>query len=305
VKKIFHSLLLLLLLHASGFAQIIEKLELPATKEGDKIITHSGYSFLYNETHEQATWVAYELTREETKKLFDRTDKFIPDPDVNTGTANNADYKESGYDRGHLAPAADMGWSSTSVAESFYFSNMSPQVPAFNRGIWKKLEEQVRDWAIENDAVYIVTGPVLSEGLPTIGDNKVSVPAYYYKIILDFREPEIKSIAFIIPNKGSTEQLSHYAVSIDSVEIVTGLDFFPLLPDEQEAKLEKTTCISCWSWNDEGDQHGEEMQKENKKADPANEPVKSGNAVQCSGTTQSGQRCHRMTTNANGRCYQH
>ena len=101
----------------------ITNLELPKTKSKDKIITHTGYSLLYNETHEQANWVAYELTKEETNKLYERTDKFISDPKVKTETATDKDYQGSGYDRGHLAPASDMGWSSTTMAESFYYSN--------------------------------------------------------------------------------------------------------------------------------------------------------------------------------------
>ena len=167
-------------------ATSITKLEIPKTNSKDKIITHTGYSLLYNETHEQANWIAYDLTAEETNKLFERTDKFISDPKVKTGTASDKDYKGSGYDRGHLAPASDMGWSTTAMAESFYYSNMSPQTPSFNRGIWKKLEELVRTCAIENNTIYVVTGPVLTNGLQTIGPNKVSVPNYYYKVVLDY-----------------------------------------------------------------------------------------------------------------------
>jgi endonuclease G, mitochondrial len=226
----------------------ITKLELPKTNSKDKIITHTGYSLLYNETHEQANWVAYDLTKEETNKLYERTGKFISDPKVKTGTASDKDYEGSGYDRGHLAPASDMGWSSTTMAESFFYSNMSPQTPSFNRGVWKKLEELVRTWAIENDAVYVVTGPVLTNELQTIGPNKVSVPNYYYKVVLDYSQPNIKGIGFILPNIGSKEQLQNYAVSIDSVQKMTGIDFFPLLEDEQEKLIEKTLCIKCWSW---------------------------------------------------------
>lgn len=232
-------------------SSIINGLEIPKLHSCDKIVTHLGYSLLYNETHEQANWVAYELTKEETKKLFDRTDKFDPDPLVVTGTANDKDYERSGYDRGHLAPAADMGWSLQSVAESFYYSNMSPQVPGFNRGIWKSLEELVRTWAEEDNNIYIVTGPILKDGLQTIGPDKVSVPAYYYKVILDYTQPEIKSIGFILPNAASKEQLQHFAVPVDSVEKLTGIDFFPLLPDNQETVIEKTLCIPCWSWKKE------------------------------------------------------
>ena len=119
----------------------ITQLEIPKTNAKDKVIHHAGYSLLYNEIHEQASWVAYELTKDETNKIYDRTNKFIVDRSVKTGSATDKDYESSGYDRGHLAPASDMGWSEITMAESFYYSNMSPQDPSFNRGIWKKLED--------------------------------------------------------------------------------------------------------------------------------------------------------------------
>lgn len=143
------------------------------------------------------------MTSEETVKLYNRSDRFTPDKCVKSGTANDNDYKGSGYDRGHLAPAADMGWSVKAMEESFYYSNMSPQKPSFNRGIWKQLEELTRDWTVENKEIYIVTGGVLNDSLPTIGKNKVSVPKYFYKVILDYSEPSIKGIGFIMPNESS------------------------------------------------------------------------------------------------------
>lgn len=227
---------------------LLTNLEIPKTNSKDKIITHSGFSFLYNENHEQANWVAYELTKEKTNKLFKRTDQFKSDPKITTESASDNDYLGSGFDRGHLAPAADMSWSYISMSESFYYSNMSPQTPSFNRGIWKKLEELVRKWAIENDTVYVVTGPVLTNDLFSIGPNNVSIPKYYYKVILDYSEPSIKGIGFILPNEGSKEPLQNYAVPIDYVEKLTGIDFYPLIDDEQEEIIEKTLCLECWTW---------------------------------------------------------
>ena len=270
----------------------ILKLEIPKTNNKDKIITHTGYSLLYNEINEQADWVAYQLTKKETTKIYERTNKFILDPKVNTITASDNDYKGSGYDRGHLAPASDMGWSSITMKESFYYSNMSPQNPSFNRGIWKKLEELVRTWAVENNNVYIVTGPVLKGELTSIGINKVSVPKYYYKVILDFSQPSIKGIGFVLPNLGSKEPLKNYAVTIDSVEKFTGIDFFPLLQDKQENLIESTLCIECWSW----------------KKNTSTNKIRNNKislSTQCTGTTKKGKRCKRMTKNDNGRCFQH
>ncbi|MBC7384347.1 MAG: DNA/RNA non-specific endonuclease [Bacteroidia bacterium] len=228
---------------------LIQHIEIPQTSTPYDVIYHTGYALHYNEQHEQADWVAYELNLDETVKLFERTNKFLADPKVSTGSASNIDYKGCGYDRGHLAPAADMSWSAQVVKESFYYSNMSPQVPAFNRGIWKRVEEQVRNWAIEYQSVYIVTGPVLSADLASIGPDKVSVPHYYYKVILDGHDPEAKGIAFIIPNLGSTLPLQYYAVTIDSVQKLTNIDFFPLIPDVQEKQIETTLCVACWNWD--------------------------------------------------------
>lgn len=224
----------------------IKDLELPRIGTEGQFVAHQGFSLLYDEQHEQARWVVYQLTRAETVKLYKRTDQFIPDPTVTTGSATTEDYARSGYDRGHLAPAADMGWSATTTAESFYYSNMSPQVPSFNRGIWKKLETAVRKWAIETGAVYVVTGPILTNGLPTIGPDKVSVPGYYYKVVLEYNETGVKGIGFVLPNAGSKAPLLNYAVSIDTVEQLTGIDFFPLLEDDQETIIERTVCFKCW-----------------------------------------------------------
>jgi endonuclease G, mitochondrial len=276
----------------------ILNLEIPAKNATDIVVVHAGFSLVYNESHEQASWVAYELTKEETIKLFERTDRFIPDPKVSTGTATNADYAGAGYDRGHLAPAADMGWSEITVAESFYYSNMSPQEPSFNRGIWKKTEELVRNWAVENNSVYVVTGPVLTDGLKTIGENKVSVPNYYYKVILDYSQPSIKGIGFIMPNTSSKEKPSYFAVSIDSVERFTGIDFFPSLPDDQEILIEKTLCMDCWTWN-------VLPKSTNPQQTEDTTPIAKSDAVQCKGMTQSKKRCKRKTKSANGFCSQH
>ena len=228
----------------------IDNLEIPATQQKEEIILHTGYSFLYNEAHEQAKWVAYLLTAERTTAVVKRKDNFRPDPAVKTGTATVADYKNSGYDRGHLAPCADMCWSQTAMDESFFFSNMSPQVPSFNRGIWAKLEDLVRIWAKEYDTLYIVTWAVLQDGLPTIGQkHKVSVPEYYYKVILNYTSKDIKGIGFILPNKGSSQPLQDFAVTIDSVQNLTGINFFYQLSEAQEECAEKTLCTACWIWS--------------------------------------------------------
>jgi len=166
MKKSFLILVIVSFTVLNIFGQRIPHLELPAITPADVIVNHFAYTLSYNEKHEQAKWVAYELTAEETQKGVTRTNDFRSDNAVKTGSVTNADYQGSGYDRGHMAPAADMSWSVQSMEESFFYSNMSPQVPGFNRGIWKKLEERVRQWAVENKDIYVVTGPVLTGNLP-------------------------------------------------------------------------------------------------------------------------------------------
>lgn len=226
----------------------IADLELPAPIDGEQIIRHTGYTLSYNEDAEQPSWVAYELTKDEVLGGGTREDSFKEDPSVITGSATLADYKGSGYDRGHMAPAADFKWSSEAMSDTFFLSNMSPQAPSFNRGIWADLEAAVRTMAYDNDEVYVVTGPVLTDGpYETIGKNKVAVPKRYYKVILDYKDPDIKAIGFVLPNEGSSEPLSSFAMSVDDVEEITGIDFFPRLPDDQEDIIESQYDLSKWS----------------------------------------------------------
>ena len=271
---------------------IIKGLEIPQTHQYELIISHLGYTLSFNKAHKQANWVAYELTKEETIKGCKRTNKFIPDPLIANLTANNEDYAKSGFDRGHLAPAADMSWSQQAMDESFYYSNMSPQTPKFNRGKWKQLEELTRDWANEYNSLYIITGPILNPHLTSIGTNSVSVPNYFYKIILDYTKPDIKGIGFIMPNTNLTEPLEHYSVSIDSVEKMTHLDFFPLLPNEQEELIEHTHCITCWLW---------EKQTEKSTLHPKDIQL----SEQCKALTKKGTRCENKSIDKKGYCGTH
>ncbi len=275
-------------------SEALKGLEIPFLKRNERVITHTGFSLSYSEAHEQARWVAYELTKEETNKLYERTNRFSADPDVSSETANDNDYRKSGYDRGHLAPAGDMGWSEVAMRESFYYSNISPQLPSFNRGVWKRLEEQVRQWASENEAVYVVTGPVLTDQLGSMGLNRVSVPEYFFKAVLDYRNPGVKAIAFLMPHVPNAAPLSQFVISIDSLEEVTGIDFFPLLPDNQEGRLESTVCLPCWGLE-------KKLREEDKNRDSGN-GAQSG---QCQGTTKAGNRCRNLTRNESGYCHAH
>ncbi len=224
---------------------------LPTSTTG-QIIKHRHYGLSYSEEHEQAEWVAYELTRESLyAKNVKRTDNFRPDPKVKRQSASRRDYRGSGYDRGHMAPAGDMAFSESAMSETFYMSNMSPQIRNFNGGIWRELEETVRDWTKKFRRLYVVTGPVLTQEIrERIGNNRVSVPEYYYKVILDIDDPEQKAIGFVLPNEISYEPLSDFAVTVDYLEELTGIDFFPhLMSKELEESLESQFDVSLWPIN--------------------------------------------------------
>ena len=224
---------------------------LPTTNLGT-LVKHNFYALSYVEKHEQAEWVAYELTKENLKRNAKRQDDFRPDPRVPKGSASKRDYRGSGYDRGHMVPAGDMTFSEKAMSETFYLSNMSPQIRNFNGGIWRELEESVRYWTKKFGRLYVVSGPVLTgEIRDKIGGNEVSVPDQYYKVLLDLDEPEIKAIGFLLPNEVSVDPLKAYAIPIDEIEELTGLDFFSnIIKDpELEAKLESGYNIRQWSFS--------------------------------------------------------
>jgi endonuclease G len=239
--KVFISALFLL----SSFLSIGSKVDYLPVPTGD-LVKHKYYSLSYNERYEQANWVYYSLTDSMIlNSSEERTNKFKADPSVSTGSAKPSDYTKSGYDRGHLCPAGDMGFNATAMQESFLMSNMSPQVPEFNRGIWKELETIVREWAKKEHHIFVVTGPVFKNLKGSVGLQQVIVPGYFFKVIYNSGELP-KMIAFILPNTKSDRPLTDFAVSADEVEQQTGLDFFPQLPDELESKLEAKTDLSGW-----------------------------------------------------------
>ncbi|MEO0898825.1 MAG: DNA/RNA non-specific endonuclease [Bacteroidota bacterium] len=216
------------------------------------VVDHEYFTLSYSEPNEQAEWVAYELSGANLRTFaFQRRTSFRKDPKVPTESASSSHYTNSGYDRGHLAPAADMAYSEEAMKRSFYMSNVSPQLPGFNRGIWKELEEQTRDWARGCEHLYVVTGPVLTKkGQKTLKGN-VLAPAAFYKILLDLQSPSPRAAAFLMPNESSDERLSQYMISIDSLEAITGIDFFPELPDNMEATLEADDFIGKWPYDEQ------------------------------------------------------
>jgi len=223
----------------------------PSGGEGE-VVFHSTYALSYVEKHELAEWVAYRLSGNELRRPWlDRKDDFRPDPAVSTRSADPADYKRSGYDRGHLLPVADRAYSRPAMNETFLMSNISPQDRQFNGGVWRELEELVRDWAKNSGVLYVVTGPVLSmPAKERIGNNEVTVPSAYYKVVIDIEEPLLRGIGFVIPNTITDKPLETFALSIDEVETLTGLDFFAeFIPEDTETKIEANGDPSLWPFS--------------------------------------------------------
>jgi endonuclease G len=261
-----------------------------------EVVIHNYYTLAYSEKNEQALWVFYLLTSNNFNSSIDRSDDFRADPLVKTGSATPADYKDSGTDRGHLCPAADMKINETSISESFYMSNMSPQLPGFNRGTWNRLEALVREWALIEDSLFIVTGPVFKDNLGVIGANNVTIPGYYYKVIYDPTK-EKKMIAFLLRNSEKSQKIQLHVVPTDSIEKLTGIDFFAGLPDEIENRLEKKTITGLWPFDSQSKINNNTKGKTNNNITES---------IRCKGIAKStGNRCKTMTKNPDGYCEDH
>lgn len=216
--------------------------------EGGEQVLHTYFALAYSEPHEQATWVAYELTRDRLNENWaERPNTFRPDQAVSTESATPRDYSGSGYDKGHLCPAADMAFDAAAIDETFLMSNMSPQVRGFNAGVWRELEELVRDWARRFKRVYVVTGPILDNAKTQIGFSKVTVPLAFYKVL--YAPEQHKAIGFMLPNQVSEKPVMSFACSIDKVEKTTGLDFFPKILNGLNEELEANYDPDAWPVN--------------------------------------------------------
>ena len=209
--------------------------------------SYKGMDISFNEKCHIPNWVSWELTDEETMGDVPRKDKFTSDPDIE-GCPDSWDYSYSGYDRGHMAPAGDMKWDSKAMEETFFMSNICPQVNALNTGAWKNLEEKCRLWAQIDGRIYIVCGPIIDEKpMELIGDSRVWVPSRFFKAIIAPYSNPARGIGFIMPNEKVKGGMQPCAVTIDEIERITGHDLFPALPDDIEAELESQCNFNQWS----------------------------------------------------------
>ena len=218
--------------------------------ESDQMIDRSGFALGYSKSRRQALWVSYILTAEHLNSpQVKRSNKFRPDPLLKFTPVRPQQYNRTGFDRGHLAPASDMTYSRETMEQSFYMTNISPQLPACNRGIWKRIETQIRAWARQESRLYVITGPVFTGESRFMKNTDISIPDAFYKVALDMTPP-MKMIAFIVPNRASKKPVRSFVVTVDEVEAITGMNFFSNLDDPVENKLEKTADITGWQADD-------------------------------------------------------
>lgn len=238
MKPNFRSYLLLLLISIPAYGS-------------EEIIKRPNYTLSYNEDHEVANWVSYELDHKKLQNCVKRSNSFKADPMVSTGSAVAEDYKGTGFDRGHLVPAGDMKFNAAAMRDTFYFSNMTPQPPKFNQVKWGQLEHLMRAWGLRYNKIWIVTGPILEDNLPVIGSkNEVSVPNLYFKVVLRKTATSYEGFAFLMGTDVPHADLREYATTINEVEELAGVDFFKFLDDKVEEAIEDKSDLSRWDFSE-------------------------------------------------------
>lgn len=237
------------ILRQSSSVSLSSGFEMPAIREDvdTRILSRTGYTLSYNDEWKIPNWVAWQLTDERVKGRVKRSNEFFTDEDLPVRyRSEHRDYSGSRYDRGHMVPAGDMKWDEQAMKESFYMSNMCPQAPNLNKGDWRILEEQCRKWAQRYGTLFIACGPIVDKRLSSkkrIGRSKVLVPDGFFKVVLKMgRKPS--AIGFVFPNDDCNQPLMEYAMSVDDVEELTGIDFFHYLPDDQEEMLEAQKVVN-------------------------------------------------------------
>ncbi len=239
-------IILLLLLPFNLWGQ--EDNYLPQVQPREILVHHTAFTMSYNAGYVLPSWVAYKLTKEMLVPAKEVKAKYIPDPDISDRKADKKDYKGSSYIMAQLVPAEDMQFSEEAQKETYYMSNIIPQKMAFYRYIWSELTQLTHKWVSESSGLYIVTGPVLKDApFGTIGEDKVSIPERYYKVILDMDNN--RAIGFVFDNNMSSRSIEKFAVPVDKVEEITGIDFFPGLAGDKVDRMESTLDLSQWDFN--------------------------------------------------------
>lgn len=228
------------------------RLEIPAylTDREEEIVYHTDFTLSYNRRRLLPNWVAWKLTPTRFKGKEQRAENFQPDFTIQHGPiAYDSDYRQSGYSRGHMCPAADCKHSRAAMNECFLLSNICPQNKEFNAGDWAELESICRHWANVYDSIFVVCGPVVEKNVQyqTIGKNRVTVPQRFFKVVMRWNgRNRADAIGFIYDNHARHHEMSYYAVSVDEVEQLTGIDFYPQLPKDVERRAEATFDTRRW-----------------------------------------------------------
>lgn len=254
MKKLLFTILSLLLLVSCGSSNrsVSQRYEIPTSTSGvpEVYLERMGYTVSFNPQTNIPNWVAWELNPARLVERESRSDRFVPDPDISPSRAITTDeYKGSGWDRGHMCPAGDNRWHWRAMDESFYMTNICPQNHNLNRGDWKELEEACRRWA-SLEPVYIVCGPILY-AKPKYGyigkRHQIRVPDAFFKVVLTgISSGTPRAIGFIYKNEAGNYKRDSYVNTIDDVERITHLDFFPMLPDKVEEVIESRYDMSEW-----------------------------------------------------------
>lgn len=242
------AVILYLLISCISYPENKNALEIPATQSSDFIIDYMGFTLCYDTGNMIPRWVAYELLAEETDGPYTRKGKYFrPDEKIRIKQADNGDYKGSGWSKGHMAPAGDFKWSDDAMWETFYYTNCVPQNTKLNNGSWNVLENKVRSYANKYGKVYVVTGPIVNDNMNgVIGTNNVVVPDAFYKALMIIDEDQYYAAGFVMYNSEKKQLPTESIMTIDELENITGLDFFPLLDDKTERRAESELNIEQW-----------------------------------------------------------
>lgn len=212
-----------------------------------QLLIRNNYVVSYNSHTKCPNWVLWQLTREHADGNIKRPDyAFHEDMEVPAPRAELADYRHSGYDRGHMCPAGDNKWDEIAMYDSFLMTNMCPQNQNLNSGLWNQIEMQCRYWAKKYGSLYICCGPIFLKGEhQTIGQNKVMVPEAFFKVVVCL-EGTPKGIAFICRNTDGNRKKDYYVNTISQVERIAGYTFFPTLEDDIVNTIKEHADLKDW-----------------------------------------------------------
>lgn len=228
--------------HFTGLLEVHDSLKITSSKTD-----YEGFRVGFCASNHTPRWVAWELLATETDGAESRRTKFWHDDSVE-GCGFTEDYRKSGFDRGHMCPAADQKWSEKAMSDCFVMTNICPQNHSLNSGAWQTLEKRERLWARRDSALIIISGPVYEKtDTARIGKTGIRIPSAFYKIIAAPYADPPRGIAFVYPNMSSPGNMKDYAMTIREVEALTGLDFLFNLPDNIENEIETKSSFKEWN----------------------------------------------------------